>query len=262
MPPFVAPVFDTGLPGTPPNPDPGSKDNSNSSGSGPIPGIDVYGPAATLANNAYAKALLQLNQNRLGTLTNYGYRGDINPDTGIVGNIRVDPSAMYGQLQQMLHNQAIEDRNAEFGVQDRGLTGGLAHQASSELHYAHGAQDTRLGTSLLGQLSDFQTQQQSADEARNNALWQAEQAQLGSDLQAKQNATITDLIHQLLGGGGSNDGSGDGSGGGGDGSKSPKAAVVTPNSPSSAAALYRLLNPLTAKKTAKSGGSGGRVTHA
>lgn len=173
---------------------------------GPIPNIDIYARAEVMANNAYDKAVAQLNQNRLNTLTQYGYTGKVDPTTGVVSGVAVDPHSLYGSLQQLLHNQAVEDTSAQNAAQDRGLVGGLAHQAASELRYAHGGQDTALGSDLQSKLADMQTQQQVAAETKDNTLWQAEEAQLNAELQAEYNQEIASLIAALAGGG---NGSGD-----------------------------------------------------
>lgn len=170
----------------------------------PIPGAAQYAQEATLANNAYDKALAQINRNRLNTLTQYGYTGTIDPKTGTVTHVGVDTHSMYGGLQQLLHGAASEDMNADMAAQDRGLVGGLAHQGRAEAHYGHQADLTNLGEQLTGSLSDLQDQQQAASETKDNALWQAEQDQLGAELTAEQN----DALQQLLNPGGLYDASG------------------------------------------------------
>lgn len=163
-----------------------------------IPAADSYASADVLATNAYNKALSQINSNRLSTLTNYGYTGTVDPSTGVLGGVRIDPNSIYGQAQQLFHNQANEDKNAEFAAEDRGLFGGLAHQAASELRYQHGAQRTALGGALQSSLSGLDTQQQQAAEARDNALWQAQQTALQNEMQNEYSQTIQDLLDQLL----------------------------------------------------------------
>lgn len=194
----------------------------------PIPGADVYGQEATLANNAYNNALAQINQNRMNTLTQAGYTGTVDPTTGVLSNVGVDPHSMYGSLQQMLHGAALEDRSADMAAADRGLVGGLAHQAHSLAHYSHGADLTNLGEQLTGQLSDLQFQQQQAGETRDSALWQAEQDQLNAELTAEQSQTLTDLLNP----GGSDPTGGDsGSSGGSSGSSSSPPSIVGGSSP-------------------------------
>lgn len=173
----------------------------------PIPGGPVYAQEATLANNAYNNALASINKNRLNTLTQFGYTGNVDPTTGVVTGVGVDPHSTYGALQQMLHGAALEDQNASWGAQSRGLVGGLAHQALSQAHYAHGADLTNLGEQLTGQLDALQNQQQTAGETRDSALWQAEMDQLSSTLSGQPNDTLDQLLNQGQDTGGSGGGS-------------------------------------------------------
>ena len=149
-----------------------------------IPGAGIYAEAAAMANRAYDNALAQINKNRLNTLTDYGYKGTVDPTTGVVGGVVVDPNSVYGKLQQLLHGEAVQDEGALFQAEDRGLVGGLANQAQSQLRYDHGAQDTQLGNDLQSAFDALNQQQQSAAEARNEALWQAELAQLQAAIAA------------------------------------------------------------------------------
>ncbi|MDE2098580.1 MAG: hypothetical protein KGL39_15100 [Patescibacteria group bacterium] len=166
----------------------------------PIPGVDQYAAADTLATNAYNKALAQINESRLNTLTGYGYTGTVDPNSGVIGGVRVDPNSVYGSLQQLFHTQALQDRNAQWAAEDRGLHGGLANQARTELRYAHGAQDASLGNDLLSRLSGYAEDQRTAAATRDNALWQNEQARLDAEMQAEYNQSIQDLISQMAGG--------------------------------------------------------------
>jgi hypothetical protein len=182
----------------------GGSGSSGNTGSGspvpasnPIPGASGYASAEVMANNAYQKALAQINRNRMNTLLNYGYTGTVNPDTGVVDNVHVDPNAMHGQLQDLFHSQGVQDQQAAFGAEDRGLRGGLAHQAESELRFQHGSQDTALAQALQGSLSDLQDQQQGAGETRDAALWQAEQDAAGQAVTDQQGQDFQTLIGLL-----------------------------------------------------------------
>lgn len=124
------------------------------------------------ANDAYKRALIRFNQQRTGLLKQYGYAGDINPDNGMMQNLRVDGTNTHGALQELLGTQAGEDVNAEYGAEDRGLHGGLAHQAESALHSQHMGQTSALGQSLFGGLSDLDSQQLDAHSVLDQALWQ------------------------------------------------------------------------------------------
>lgn len=186
-------------PGAPGSPPPGTKTPGAPvpPDSNLIPGAAGYAQAEILANNAYNNALASLNQNRLNTLLGYGYTGTVDPKTGGINNVHVDPNAMYGELQQLLHNQAAENQQAMFASEDRGLRGGLAHQAQSELRYQHGAQDTQLGTTLASALSGLADQQQSASETRNNALADAENSAAGTAVSSQLGNDIQTLINTL-----------------------------------------------------------------
>lgn len=156
-------------PGAPPPP-PGN----------PPPGGTYYAPPqeSTLAAETYAAAdaaykrsLARLNTQRTGILRQYGYLGDVDPTTGQVKNVRVDAGNSFGQLQQLLHGQALEDMNAENAAEDRGLRGGLAHQAEAELHYEHQGQTGNLVNQLMANLAGYDDQQQQAQETLDQALF-------------------------------------------------------------------------------------------
>lgn len=155
---------------------------SNSGGTyyAPPDGSIAAAEQYTMAERIYQQALARFNQQRQGLLSQNGYAGDINAKTGMVGNVRVDPNSLYGNLQEMLHNQALEDQNATFGAQDRNLLGGLANQAQSELAYAHHGQTTALANTLLDNLSNIDAQQMDAKNALDMALWQLQQGAANS----------------------------------------------------------------------------------
>jgi hypothetical protein len=164
------------------------------SAAAPIPGADQYASAEVMANNAYNSALAQLNQNRLNTLTQYGYTGNIDPKTGVLSGVQVDTHSMNGQLQQLLHADALDDQSNQFAAEDRGLHGGLGNQIADAGRYQHGVDATSLGTGLEQQLSDYQDQQQGDAETRDNVLWQAPQAALDAELQNQPSDTLSQLL--------------------------------------------------------------------
>lgn len=154
---------------------PGGAGDGGSSSSpyyAPPPGSAQAGQDYAGANDAYRRALIRFNSQRTGLLRQYGYAGDINPENGMMTNLRVDAGNMHGGLQELLHNQALEDQNAQYAAEDRGLHGGLAHQAESELHYLHGGQSSALAQSLFGNLSGLDSQQLDAKSTLDQALWQ------------------------------------------------------------------------------------------
>ena len=153
----------------------------------PLAGGD-YASAAALAGNAYQNALAQINSQRQSALQQYGYQGTIDPTTGTLTNMQVDPNNPYGQYQQMLAAGASNLSGVQASDMARGLGavsgdrgGGLAAQGLTAAHQAFGADSANLGQSLMSTLGDLQGQQTNAQDTMNNALWQAE-------LDAAQNA--------------------------------------------------------------------------
>jgi hypothetical protein len=102
-------------------------------------GANGYADASLAANTAYKNTLARINQKRSSTLRQAGYLGDIDPTSGMLSNLRVDAYNPYGGLQSMLRGQAGDFQQAQYAAEDRGLHGGLAHKADSELKYQHGA---------------------------------------------------------------------------------------------------------------------------
>jgi len=152
---------------------------------GSIQGAESY----AMAEKVYQQALARFNQQRTGLLQQNGYAGTINPNTGMVGNIHVDTKSLFGNLQELLHTQALEDANATYGAEDRNLVGGLANQAASELGYEHHGQTTALANTLLNNLSDIDSQQMDAKNALDMALWQLAQGAASSSPDNPANAT-------------------------------------------------------------------------
>lgn len=170
------------------------------------------------AQNAYNRALIRFNQQRTGLLRQYGYAGTVDPTTGLVTNLHVDAGNAYGGLQQLLHQQNLEDQSAANAVQDRGIFGGLANQAESELAYGHHGQTSQLAQTLLGNLSDLNNQQLDAKDTLDQALWQL-QHQATTDAIGSSDFNPADL-------GGTDGGGGSDTGGGGSSTTNPRAAKV------------------------------------
>jgi len=140
-----------------------------------IPGVDTYATAALAAKTAYQKALAQINENRTGALRQFGYIGDINPSTGTLTNMRVDPNNPYGTFQEMLAQHATAQQQAKADAASRGLGhGGLAAQAITADHRSFGADSAQLGQQLMSQLEGLQSQQNDAETTMNDALYSAQ----------------------------------------------------------------------------------------
>lgn len=147
----------------------------------PIPGTG-YASAAATANAAYQQALAQINGQRQQAMQSFGYRGTIDPTTGQLTDMQVDPNNPYGQYQQMLGQGATDQAGVRSAAAARGLGsvtgargGGLAAQDLAAAKLAFGGQSAALGQNLMSTLSGLTTQQNDAQNTMNNALWQAEQ---------------------------------------------------------------------------------------
>lgn len=141
----------------------------------PPPGSMGAAEDYTGAQQAYNNALARYNQQRQGLLTQYGYKGTVDPSTGMMTNIGVDTGNATGQLQQLLHSQFNDDQAAEFNAEDRGLSGGLAHQAEGNLRYGHQADDANLANTLQGNLEGIDANQLDSKTTLDQALWQLQQ---------------------------------------------------------------------------------------
>lgn len=180
--------------------------------SSPIPlSSGDYASAAALAGNAYQNALAQINSQRQGALQQFGYTGTIDPKTGTLTDMHVDPNNPYGQFQDMLRQHALDQQQIDASNRARGLGGffgprggGLAAQGLTADKFAFGSDSANLGQALTGTLADLQGQQTDAQNTMDNALWQAElsSAQNAIQNQAFNPADFTGITDQSPSGGG------------------------------------------------------------
>lgn len=150
----------------------------------PIPGVDPFRLAQ--ASDAFKRAQNDINQRRLGLLTDAGFRAKgFDETTGMATDVEVDPTSMYGGFQQMLDQQARASMAAEEEGAGRGFTGGLANQAASRLRYEHGGQSRQFGTALTRALSGLSQDWLGAKTNYDNTLWEAklDAARLAIDAQ-------------------------------------------------------------------------------
>lgn len=171
-----------------------------------IPNSPIYMEAALQAKTAYQNALAQINQQRQSTLQQYGYMGSVDPNSGTISGVKVDPNNPYGLYEEMLSKHAAAQNQAIASAEARGLGhGGLAAQGITADHRSFGADSAQLGDNLMNTLEGFQSQQTQAQTTMNDALWQAE-------LAAAQQAILQQLFDTAAPG--SDGGGGDGGGGG------------------------------------------------
>lgn len=138
----------------------------------PIPGVDPFRLAQ--ASDAFRRAQNDINQRRLGLLTDAGFRArGFDEATGMATDVEVDPTSIYGGFQQMLDQQARASMAAEEEGAGRGFSGGLANQAASRLRYEHGGQSRQFGSALTRALSGLSQDWLGAKNTYNDTLWQA-----------------------------------------------------------------------------------------
>lgn len=177
-------------------------------GGGGIPGAAVIAQAEAAGLAQYKKALAQFNQQRQNTMTQYGYVGDTSQDTGVVSNMRVDPTNPYGIYQSLRHNNAMQYTQLRDQAFDRGLGGkGLGAQGVAEARFGWGSADAAMAQALQQTLSGFDRGQQDAYSQYQNLLWQMELERIR---ELSQN-----MPAYYPGGGGGGDGGGDGGSGAG-----------------------------------------------
>lgn len=165
-------------------PTPGASPAAPAPSSSPIPlATGDYATAAATANAAYQQALASINNQRQQALQSFGYTGQIDPTTGQLTDMRVDPNNPFGQYQQMLSQGADDQRAVLANSMARGLGsvtgargGGLAAQDLTNAKLAFGANSASLGQNLMNTLSGLTDQQSQAQTDENNALWNAELA--------------------------------------------------------------------------------------
>lgn len=172
-----------------------------------IPGASQLAEMAAQGLAEYKKAVARYNQQRNQTMTTYGYKGQVDPETGVVSNMVVDPHNPYGTYQTMRYNNAVnyaQLRNAAF---DRGLGGrGLGAQDVEHARFQWGSADAAMAQSLQQTLFGYDAGQQDAHQTYQNLLWQIE-------LERIREAAANAQFPQYSGGGGGDAGGGDAGGG-------------------------------------------------
>lgn len=144
-------------------------------GGGGIPGSAVIGQTAAQGLAEYKKALARLNQNRTNTLTRYGYTAQVDPETGVLTNQRVDSMNPYGIYQGLRRKNAMEYSSLRDAAAERHLGGkGLGAQGISDARYGWGLADTGMAQDLMQTLGGFDQEQQGAWSSYQNLLWQLE----------------------------------------------------------------------------------------
>jgi hypothetical protein len=162
-----------------------------------IPGASVYAGADLLAKTAYQKSLARINQQRGDTIRQAGFTANIDPTTGMVAGLGVDPNNQYGDFQGIRRDHALQDESARWAGQARGLGtgGGLAAQLRNNIRFGFGRDDAKFGQDLSGALAGYTDQQVQAGQTRDAALYQAE---LAAAQQAQQNGDYSPTDYSSL----------------------------------------------------------------
>lgn len=157
-------------------PNDGGGDGGGGGGGLPPGAAAAIAQELALAKQAYDTALAKITNQRQSLGRNAGFTFDVNADTGMTENLRVDPSAIYGTYQLLNRQQAQNIENARATAIERGLGagGGLGMQLQSQARYAAGQQDAQFSSQLTDQFTDLATQQQQAKQAYDAAKYQAE----------------------------------------------------------------------------------------
>jgi hypothetical protein len=152
-----------------------------------IPGASQYTQAALMAKRAYDTAVANITQKRQGTLTQYGYKGNVGAN-GQLTDFAVDPFNPYGQFQQMRRGNAMASQDLLSADQERGIGsgGGLAAQDQNNIRYGFGLADQAMGQGLMGDLSGYQSDLTGAAYTRDAALYEAELAAAQAAIDAGQ----------------------------------------------------------------------------
>jgi hypothetical protein len=154
----------------------------------PIPGGSGYANAALLAKTAYQKALVRNNQKTLGAVRTFGYDADVNQNTGMLTNMRVNANNPAGVYQNMLRGHAQEDQAVRENAVGRGVFGGLAEQGRSNSRWGFAQDRAQLGSAVTGVFDQYGQEMQDAGFQRDQALYQAE-------WQATQDARKNELFN-------------------------------------------------------------------
>lgn len=166
-----------GLPGARGGSGPGDMGGGGGGGGGEgIPGAGIYAQAVAAAKARYQQRLADLNKQRQSTFRKSGFLGDINEETGLVSNLRVDPFNQYGTYQLLNRAQAGRsyDLIGENIARGLGTRGGLAAQRQNELRFGFGQEDAAFGADLNDQLGALTRQQQDYKYEYDQALWNAQ----------------------------------------------------------------------------------------
>jgi hypothetical protein len=162
-----------GLPGARGGSGPG--DAGGGGGGGGFPDGALVAQRLAFAKKAYDQALARITNQRQTMSRSAGFTFDVDPETGVMRSMRVDPQSQYGGFQMLNRQQAQRDEAARGQAVERGLGsgGGLAAQMRSDARFQSGEEDAKFSSSLIDTMSQLALQQQDAKNAYDMEAWQA-----------------------------------------------------------------------------------------
>lgn len=162
-----------GLPGARGGSGPG---DMGGGGGGGFPGGAMIGQSLVYAKKAYDNALARITNQRQSLGRQSGFTFDVDPESGVMRSLRVDPQSQYGGFQMLNRQQAARSEAARGQAIERGLGsgGGLGAQLQSEARFQSGQEDANFSAGLIDTITQLSLQQQEAKNAYDMAKWQAE----------------------------------------------------------------------------------------
>jgi hypothetical protein len=136
----------------------------------------VYKEQQALAQRAYEQAIASLGQQQGQLLRDFGYIGDVDQNTGVVSNLRMDSNNPFGAMQQAGRQQHFEARNARNDARERGLSSrfGLGRQGLSAVNEGAEFQRSQLTRQFLDRLQEVLTNRAGAGWTRDEQMLQAQ----------------------------------------------------------------------------------------
>lgn len=141
---------------------------------GAVPGTGQVAQSYLQGKQLYGNALIKFNQERTNTAQGFGYQGDIDPNTGVMSNLRVDQTNPYGAYQMNRRSHADQWDSLRQQNASRRIGGkGLGAQGQSDARFAWGGEDAGQAQDFIGRLAGIDQGQQQAYQGWQDTYWTA-----------------------------------------------------------------------------------------
>lgn len=143
----------------------------------PTPSPWLYGKLKEQAERAYNEAKIRIGGKRQQMLSRYGYHAQFDDKGNLVaGSMGIDAENPYGQVQQMMRNQADQSDQSEWQQRSRGFAGlgGVAGKALDKVRFQQGAESNELQLGLTEGITGSADELRQAGVDYEGALSQAE----------------------------------------------------------------------------------------